>query len=212
MPGTVHIRPWPDPVIDTLGHDPRSLYVEMFWLPTLGPTSLLLLRRLAASLEQRPDGLDLPLADTSRSLGLGDREGPSSPLWRSLSRLVQFDLARPENENELAVRLRVPPVNRRHVRRLPPDLQQAHEEWATAQLAEPPLEAARRNARRLAFTLIELGEDLDHVERTLFAAGFHPAICRESAAWAWDRHQRDRAETLAGTFYKSSSTGAAPAA
>ena len=22
------VRPWPDPVIDTLGHDPRSAYVE----------------------------------------------------------------------------------------------------------------------------------------------------------------------------------------
>ncbi len=26
------IRPWPDGVIDALGHDPRSLYVERFWL------------------------------------------------------------------------------------------------------------------------------------------------------------------------------------
>lgn len=40
MPATLAIRPWPDPVIDTLGHDPRSLYVERFWLPTLGPPSL----------------------------------------------------------------------------------------------------------------------------------------------------------------------------
>ena len=37
----VHIRvePWPDPVIDELGHDPRSAYVETFWLPVLGPTT-----------------------------------------------------------------------------------------------------------------------------------------------------------------------------
>jgi hypothetical protein len=34
------IVPWPDPMIDTLGHDPRSFYVEAFWLPILGPTSL----------------------------------------------------------------------------------------------------------------------------------------------------------------------------
>ena len=42
MPSTVTITPWPDPVIDTLGFDPRSSYVETFWLPTLGPTSLLI--------------------------------------------------------------------------------------------------------------------------------------------------------------------------
>ena len=36
---TLSISAWSDPIIDTLGHDPRSDYVERFWLPTLGPTS-----------------------------------------------------------------------------------------------------------------------------------------------------------------------------
>ena len=40
MPTTLTIRPWPDPLIDTLGYDPRSRYVETFWLPTLGPPNL----------------------------------------------------------------------------------------------------------------------------------------------------------------------------
>lgn len=198
MPETIRIRPWPDPVIDTLGHDPRSLYVETFWLPTLGPTTLLLLRRLAACFEEHPEGTELSLAETSMSLGLGPREGRGSPLSRSLGRLVQFDLAREEGPS-LAVRRHVPPVNRRHIRRLPTHLQEAHDEWANTRLAEPVVEAARRNARRLAFTLIELGEDLDRAERALFAAGFHPALCRESAAWAWDRHRRDIVPAVAGS-------------
>lgn len=190
MPETITIRPWPDPVIDTLGHDPRSLYVELYWLPTLGPTTLLLMRRLAASLDEQPEGFDLGLAETSRSLGLGDREGRNSPLWRSLCRLIQFDLAC-EDGGGLRVRGRVPPVNRRHIRRLPERLQQAHEAWASARLAEPVLETARRNARRFASTLIEAGADLDCAERALFAMGFHPAICRESAEWVWERHRLD---------------------
>lgn len=33
---TIRISPWVDPVIDTLGFDPRSFYCEKFWLPTLG--------------------------------------------------------------------------------------------------------------------------------------------------------------------------------
>ena len=33
------VRPWPDPVIDALGHDPRSAYVEQYWLGILGPPS-----------------------------------------------------------------------------------------------------------------------------------------------------------------------------
>ena len=35
----LQIRPWPDPVIDTVGHDPRSHYVEEFWLGILGPST-----------------------------------------------------------------------------------------------------------------------------------------------------------------------------
>ena len=29
------VEPWHDPVIDEVGHDPRSAYVETFWLPVL---------------------------------------------------------------------------------------------------------------------------------------------------------------------------------
>ena len=38
-PEVLHIRPWPDDVIDKLGFDPRSPYVEDFWLGILGPSS-----------------------------------------------------------------------------------------------------------------------------------------------------------------------------
>jgi hypothetical protein len=34
------VRPWPDSVIDALGHDPRSAYVERFWLGILGPPNI----------------------------------------------------------------------------------------------------------------------------------------------------------------------------
>ena len=59
MPATLTIQPWPDPVIDTLGYDPRSRYVETFWLPTLGPTALLLLRHLADRFDRQPGGIEL---------------------------------------------------------------------------------------------------------------------------------------------------------
>lgn len=200
MTATLAIRPWPDPVIDTLGHDPRSLYVERFWLPTLGPTSLLLLRRIAAGLDEHPEGIALDLGELSQALGLGHREGNSSPVVRSLDRLMQFDLACGEREAGYAVRRSVPPVNRRHVGRLPGPLQEEHRAWAERALAEPPLAIARRRARRLAFTLLEQGDDLDHVERVLHDIGFHPSICRESAAWAHDRHRHALDEAIAAGF------------
>lgn len=37
---TVHVTPWPDPVIDAVGHDARSPYVERFWLSILGPPNM----------------------------------------------------------------------------------------------------------------------------------------------------------------------------
>ncbi|MEX1006969.1 MAG: hypothetical protein WD271_03895 [Acidimicrobiia bacterium] len=188
MPLTLTVKPWPDPLIDTLGYDPRSRYVETFWLPTLGPTALLLLRHLADRFDRQPDGVELTVADTCHALGLGQRDGTSSPIVRTLERLTQFDLACDDGRGNVAVRRNIPPLNRRHLRRLPSDLQVAHAEWAEAQLAEPPLATARRNARRVAFTLLEQGDDPDHVERVLHAMGFHPTVCHEGARWAYDRH------------------------
>src|SRR5438309_10349985 len=89
---SLSIRPWPDPVIDTVGHDPRSSYVEQFWLGILGPSTTWLIRRLAAGLEANPAGFTLPLGDTAKALGLGDKGGRHSPFMRSLGRLCQFDL------------------------------------------------------------------------------------------------------------------------
>ncbi len=62
------ILPWPDGVIDALGHDPRSLYVERFWLGILGPSTTWLLRHLASGLDASPGGFDLDLAQTAQAL------------------------------------------------------------------------------------------------------------------------------------------------
>lgn len=193
MPAELVVTPWVDPVIDTLGFDPRSWYAETFWLPTLGPTSLLLLRHLADRFDRDPEGVRLPVSDTSAALGLGAREGNNSPLLRSIGRLVQFDLAHDDGRGHVRVRRVLPPVNRRHVRRLPAHLQAAHAEWTSAQLGNAPLDAARRRARRIAFTLLEQGDDVDHVERALHGIGFHPTVCHDAATWAWQR-RRDAQE------------------
>jgi hypothetical protein len=133
--------------------------------------------------------VELTVADTCHALGLGQRDGNSSPIVRTLERLAQFDLACDDGRGNVAVRRNIPPINRRHLRRLPSELQVAHAEWAEARLAEAPLAAARRNARRVAFTLLEQGDDRDHVERVLHAMGFHPTVCQESARWAYERHR-----------------------
>lgn len=63
-------------------HDLRSNYVERFWLPVLGPTATLLLRRLAYELDRSPEGFDLSANDMARSLGLGGMAGRHGPFPR----------------------------------------------------------------------------------------------------------------------------------
>ena len=128
---SIRIIGWPDPVIDRLGYDPRSLYVETFWLGILGPTCTWLMRRFAAGLDDNPDGFHLDRADTARALGLGDRSGRQSPFRRALARCVTFEMARPEGPTTLAVRRRIPPMPRRHLQRLPVSLQDRHSQWMT---------------------------------------------------------------------------------
>ena len=190
LPAAVPVRPWPDGVIDALGHDPRSSYVEQFWLGILGPSTTWLLRRLAAGLEAHPEGFDLPLADTAQALGLGSKGGRHSPFMRALSRCCQFDLAEARPDGVLAVRRKLPPVSRRQLLRLPPSLQAAHAEWQQAQLRTPAADQLRDRCRRLALSLVELGEDLEATERQLQRWKFHPMLSREAAMWAWDRHRR----------------------
>lgn len=181
------IKPWPDPVIDQVGHDPRSAYVERFWLGVLGPSTTWLLRRMAAGLERSPAGFDLPLADTARSLGLGS-DGRHSPFIRALGRVCQFELGQPQDAGVLAVRRKLPPLSRRQLQRLPESLQAEHEAWQSADRRTPDFERLQRRARRLALSLVELGEDLEQTERQLHRWRFHPALACEAARWAWREH------------------------
>jgi hypothetical protein len=173
-----------------LGHDPRSAYVEQFWLGILGPSTTWLMRRLAAGLDDSPAGFELPLAETARALGLGDKGGRHSPFMRALSRVCQFDLGQLQGDDGLDVRRRLPPLNRRQVARLPEALQEAHQQWQDEQLHTPRAQQLRVRSRRLALSLVELGEDVEAAERQLSRWRFPPALAREAAAWAWDRHRQ----------------------
>jgi hypothetical protein len=186
---TLHIRPWLDEVIDSLGFDPRSSYVETYYLSMLGPSTTWLMRRLVAGLEDEPEGFDLPLGETARQLGLGDRGGRHSPFLRAVTRTIQFELAHMQGDNVLAVRRKVPPLNRRQVQRLSPALQAAHQRWQEEQLRTPSGEQQRRRSRVLALSLIEMGEDLEAAERQLLHWRYHPAMARDAATWAWQRHR-----------------------
>jgi hypothetical protein len=184
--GVIRVEAWRDPVVEALGHDPRSLYVETFWLPVLGPSTTWLLRRLAISLESSPDGCAVNLAETSRALGLGDRSGRNAPFMRTLARAIDFEMARPAGPCVLEVRTKLPPLARRHLARLPESLRHEHEvtESAAPIAPHPSIDEMRRRGRQLALSLVDLGEDEAAAERQLMKWRFHPGLARECARWA----------------------------
>ncbi len=181
---TLTIQPWPDPVIDAVGHAVRSPYVERFWLGLLGPSSTWLLRRLVAGLDEAPEGFELDLALTATEIGLGGRGGRHSPFLRSIDRCCRFGAAQPIDESTLRVRRKLPPLTRIQVARLPLALQQAHEAWTDPPAPGLPVDQLRERARGLALSLMELGEDTESTERQLHTWRLHPAIAHEAVAWA----------------------------
>ena len=175
---------WADCVVDPLGYDPRSRYVETFWLGVLGPTSTWLLRRLASGLEQHPSGFELDVDDMARALGLGGRSSRHSPFRRALVRCVTFGMARPHGPGALAVRRRLPPLSRRHLQRLPASLRAEHDRWLAAARRGPVFDELQRRARHLALGLAEAGLDADAMELQLVRWHVHPAIACQATEWA----------------------------
>jgi hypothetical protein len=183
----VAVEPWPDPVIDRLGHDPRSAYVERFWLGTLGPSTVVLLRRLATELDEHPDGVTLDLMEVARSIGVGMKGGRQSAFMRTVDRACRFGGARWQSPTELAVRRKLPPLTRGQLTRLSPALQEQHDDWVglhDAPHARDDVARMRERARGLALSLLELGEDPSAAEQQLHRWRFHPALAHEALQWA----------------------------
>jgi hypothetical protein len=197
-PQNLTVRPWPDTLLDQMGHDPRSPYVERFWLGVLGPSSVVFLRRLANELEAQPSGFELPLETTAKTLGLGMKGGRNSPFLRTISRCAQFHLVHLDaNDQVLLARRKLPPLTRGQITRLPEPLQLQHQEWQQDPAQHD--ERLKQRARRLALSLLELGEDVEATERQLHRWRFHPIAAREATAWAWRRHTEAQAAADAWT-------------
>ncbi len=185
----LRVVPWTDPVLATIGHDPRSRYVEAFWLPTLGPTCVILLRHLADRFDDQPDGFILDSATTSTRLGLGVRANAGAPLRRAIERLATFDFAGQLEPGTIAIRRHLPPIHTRHVRRLPEPVRIDHDDWVATERTRPPHEAIRRRARAQALLYFEQGAERDLVERWLEHTGYPPRVARDASVWAWQRHR-----------------------
>jgi hypothetical protein len=124
----LRIRPWWDPELAISGFEARSDYCERFWLPVVGPASLLFLRLAAELCQAHPTGVNLDRTQMARALGLGKSPAPNGPLSRCTQRLEYFSLAR-EREGAIEVRTHLPPVPNPLLRRVPTHLRDNHSSW-----------------------------------------------------------------------------------
>lgn len=172
---TVMVLPWHDPIVDAVGYEARSQYVELFWLNVLGPTATWTLRRLVTGLDRYPLGYEMDLGETANMLGLAYGIGTSNSFTKALQRCMLFGVSQ-QVPGGLAVRRKVPPVAGRHLARMPDALRAMHLQWQTREYSLSDLQ----RGRTLAEVMVSAGDDPEVVERQLLAVGVSPAAAAEA--------------------------------
>ncbi len=125
FPAEVTVKAW-NMVRTGVTFPVQHQYVEMLWLPVIGPSSTWLLRRLSGWSLACPDGLQVVLPELSESLGLGWSAGPNSSLQRSMRRLMMFGLAQ-WTADAFEIATLVPAISERQLSRLSSGLVRAHD-------------------------------------------------------------------------------------
>lgn len=131
LPARLVVLPWYDPDLALRGVDPRSDYVERYLTGLVGPSVVLLARRLARGLAEHPAGFSIAPSDTARAIGLSGGLGPNAPMARTLERACLFGLMRRPEPHELHVRTHLPLLTHRQLRRLPLAVRASHQHWLT---------------------------------------------------------------------------------
>ena len=173
-PLTATIVPFVDKRSYGITFDPRSHYAETFWLPILGPSTMWLLRKVADRFDTEPDGFELDLIETSRSLGIGSNGGKNNAFSRALKRVVNFDVGKEVDEHTIAIRRALPTLHQGHVRRLSPRLANLHDETIRSQRTHRSEDLIR--STNVALTLLNLGDSADVVQQQLISWGVDPKI------------------------------------
>ena len=137
-PFELRVTSWDDKAVEDRGYPANSGFIELFWLPVLGPSATFLFRRLNSLLDVFPDGMTLEMNGLGRELGLGTSESRHAPLPRAISRLVRFGLAKRSASGQLAVRRAAGPLSPRLLKGLDPVIQEAHRRVISLERAGAP--------------------------------------------------------------------------
>lgn len=113
--------------IRNVGFELEHPYVEQCWAAVIGPSSVLLLRRLPALWSAEVPAV-VDAAEFARSLGLGSGTKPTGRLHNTLGRLTYFGLAeRSPDGSGLDVYCQVPVLSPRQLAQVPWMTREAHE-------------------------------------------------------------------------------------
>jgi hypothetical protein len=161
LPGVleVHALAHPDERVRRVGFSLEHPYVEQCWAGVLGPSSMLVLRRMPVLWrEEMPARVDV--RELALSIGLGTATtGQQSRIVRTFDRLRKFGMLVGLDEASVGVYAHVPPVPQRLLKRVPDWTVRVHERLVQAHLEElaggPPAPAVDGVRARL-----------DHLQRT----------------------------------------------
>lgn len=111
-------------------------YVELFWLPTIGPSATWLYRRMCLRLIGEPDGYTMEPEEFGHLVGLHGAGGANSAVRKTFTRLAQFNITK-EQGWTLEVRTVLPILTDKQVAHLPEQLRSAHPAWHGAVGSRP---------------------------------------------------------------------------
>ena len=134
-PASVEVHPAPHPKLEVhrAGFPLDHPYIEQCWTPVLGPSSVLLLRRMPwLWREATPAQVDI--GELGAQLGLGRGDGRHSPIGRTMERIVRFRFANWSAPGALDVFTEVAPLPQRHLDRVPRWCVDRHEQLLSAHL------------------------------------------------------------------------------
>lgn len=133
LPSRLVIVAFPDPVVERYGYGPDSEYLEC-WLQIVGPSVAWMWKKLSRfAAEHEPDSATVETSDLLMSIGLGEGLRRNSPGARTVTRMVNFDLAKQAGRDGsvLAVRRALPRLCEHQVRRLAPSARTYHDALAS---------------------------------------------------------------------------------
>jgi hypothetical protein len=174
------VYPWTQPRFEQWGHHIHSDYVERFWLPVLGPSSIVLARHIGANFDEGGTAYECDTHTMAASIGTSP-----SQLVRVIHRLVSFGQAtyNPGSRRILALRTHWAPLSAHSIKRLPAHLAELHRETETDAEATHYSTRTERAIWRLVLGAHANGTSLTDLDALLRQRGCEQGLRVELIDW-----------------------------